>query len=485
MSTQPTLFKDFYKVDHRRQYPDGVEYVYSNFTPRISRIEGIDRVVVFGIQAFVKKFLIGQFNEQFFNKPENEVIGKYKRRMDSALGKDAVPVEHLRDLHRVRFLPIRIKSLDEGTLCPLRTPILTITNTDKRFYWLPNFLETLLSCELWHPITSATIAQQYRKTLDTYAAQTSNIPEFVQWQGHDFSMRGSTSIPSSVASGAAHLLSFTGTDTIPAIDYLEEFYGADCEKELIGGSVPATEHAVMCLGGKETEIQTFDRLITKVYPSGIVSIVSDTWDFWKVLTKTLPELKTKIMARNGKVVIRPDSGDPVKILCGDYHAHPSTPEFKGAVQILWEIFGGEINGKGFKQLDSHIGVIYGDSITHDRCVAICSQLKAKGFASTNVVFGIGSYTYQYVTRDTLGFAMKATYGVINGQPTELYKAPATDNGTKNSAKGLLRVNEDLTLSECVTPEQEGGGMLKTVFEDGKLLRETTLSQIRTKLKGAV
>jgi nicotinamide phosphoribosyltransferase len=478
----PILFKDFYKVDHRRQYPEGTEFVYSNLTPRISRLEGIDRVVVFGIQAFVKRYLIRDFNEKFFQKPKSEVVGKYKRRLDTSLGKDSVPVEHIEDLHDLGYLPVCLKALPEGTLCPLKTPVLTITNTDPRFYWLPNFLETLLSCELWHPMTAATIARAYRETLDQFAGMTSDIPDFVQWQGHDFSMRGSTSVVSAMASGAGHLLSFTGTDTIPAIDYLEEFYGADSEKELVGGSVPATEHAVMCLGGKETEAETFRRLIECVYPTGIVSIVSDTWDFWKVLTELLPAMKDKIMARNGKVVIRPDSGDPVKILCGDWTAEPKSPAYKGAVQLLWELFGGTRNSKGFMQLDPHIGVIYGDSITLDRCQKICSQLMHKGFASTNVVFGIGSYTYQHVTRDSLGFAMKATYGVINGAPCDLYKAPATDSGTKNSAKGLLRVNADLSLSEQVTREEEAGGELRVVFKNGVQFHEQTLTTIRQRLK---
>ena len=160
-------------------------------------------------------------------------------------------------------------------------------------------------------------------------------------------------------------------------------------------------------------------MITETYPAGIVSIVSDTWDYWKVITEFIPTLKSEILARDGKVVIRPDSGDPVKIICGDPDAKPGSPEFKGSVECLWETFGGTETATGYKLLDGHIGLIYGDSITLERCEAICSQLEAKGFASTNVVFGIGSYTYQYVTRDTFGFAMKATYGEVNGKGLSL------------------------------------------------------------------
>lgn len=479
------LFSDFYKVDHRRQYPKGTQFVYSNFTPRISRMPGVDSVVVFGIQYFIKDYLIRRFTDSFFKKPKELVVAQYKRRMDTSLGPGSITVEHVEALWELGYLPVKIKALDEGTVCPLKVPILTIQNTIPEFYWVTNFLETLLSNVLWHPITSATIAYQYKKVLTEYALKTSDMPEFVQWQGHDFSMRGHTSFESSIVSGAAHLTSFTGTDTIPAIDWLEYHYRADAEKELIGGSVPATEHSVMCMGGKETELETYRRLISEVYPDGIVSIVSDTWDFFSLLTNGLPKIKDLIMARNGKVVIRPDSGDPVKILCGDLDAPKGSPENQGAVEILWKLFGGTINSKDYMQLDPHIGLIYGDSITLDRCNEICRKLEAKGFASTNVVFGIGSYTYQYVTRDTFGFAMKATFGIIDGKSVEIFKDPKTDGGVKKSAKGLLRVNEDLTLSECVTEQEEDSGLLKTVFFDGELFCETSLYKIRKKIDATI
>lgn len=477
------LYTDFYKTDHRRQYPNGTTKVYSNLTPRISRIKGIDEVVVFGIQYFIQDFLLRRFDYSFFKAPKEQVIGKYARRMDAALGKGAITTEHLQALHDLGYLPLHIKALPEGTLCPLRVPMLTITNTHPAFSWLPNFLETILSNVLWHPTTSATIAYQYRKILEGYAKRTSDIPEFVKWQGHDFSMRGQTSFESSLVSAGAHMLSFTGTDTIPGIDWLENVYFANAESEMIGGSVPATEHSVMCLGGQETEFDTYKRLITEVYPTGIVSIVSDTWNYWEVLDKTIRTLKPEIMARNGKVVIRPDSGDPETIICGDYNSKDPLA-YHGTMQILWDIFGGTINSKGFKQLDPHVGVIYGDSITIERCEAICGRLANMGFASTNMVFGIGSYTYQLVTRDTFGFAMKATYGEVNGVPKEIFKDPLTDGGVKKSAKGLLRVdrvNGTLTLRECVTKFDELGGELQTVFLDGKPQNTTSLAEIRQRI----
>ncbi|MCH7604941.1 nicotinate phosphoribosyltransferase [Patescibacteria group bacterium] len=482
---QPLVYTDFYKTDHRRQYPKGTTEVYSNLTPRGTRIQGINEVVVFGVQYFIKEYLIKRFNEGFFNVPKDVAVAKYRRRLDNALGKDAVGMEHIEALHDLGYLPIKIKALPEGTECPMRIPLLTIRNTKPEFFWVTNFLETVLCNVLWGPITSATIARKYRKILDGYAEATSDLPELVSWQGHDFSMRGLMGMEASMVSGGGHLLSFTGTDTIAAIDFLEEYYGADSDKELIGGSVPATEHSVMCLGGEgESEIDTFRRLITEVYPSGIISIVSDTWDYWKVITEFLPKLKDEIMARDGKVVIRPDSGDPTKIICGyDQAKTAGHGDFraKGSIELMWETFGGTMNSKGFKQLDSHIGLIYGDSITLDRCEDICAKLLKKGFASTNMVYGIGSYTYQHVTRDTFGFAMKATYGVVDGVVKNIYKDPVTDDGLKKSAKGLLKVNSDLTLSEEVTPEEEDSGLLQQVFLDGKLTNEVTLSQIRDRL----
>lgn len=476
---------DYYKADHRRQYPEGTSLVYSNLTPRNSRVEGVNEIVFFGLQYFLKDYLIRQWNEGFFNKPKAEVIAQYRRRMDTSLGKDAIAMEHIEALHDLGYLPLKIKALSEGTVVPMRIPVLTMVNTHPEFFWLTNYLETIISAVLWKPCTSATTALQYRKKFDEYVEKTGGIQELVGWQGHDFSFRGMSGLEDAVMSGAGHLLSFTGTDTVAAIDFLELFYNANAENELIGGSVPATEHSVMCMGTENGEIDTFKRLINEVYPNGIVSIVADTWDFWQVITEFLPTLKSDIMKREGKVVIRPDSGDPVKIICGDPEATPHSPAHKGAIQCLWEVFGGIITEKGFKQLDSHIGLIYGDSITLARQQAILSGLAQKGFASTNVVLGIGSFTYEYVTRDTFGFAMKATYGIVNGEPRAIFKSPKTDNGMKKSAKGLLQVYRDengvLCLNDDCTPEEEENSLLETVFLDGKLIKDQSLAEIRDRL----
>ena len=496
IKTNPLTQTDFYKTGHIFQYPQGTEMVYSNFTPRSAKHSPIDpdtfsnKVVFYGLQGFIKSFLIDTWNAEFFNQPKDKIVARYKRRLDTSLGPDAVPVSHIEALHDLGYLPIEIKALPEGSRVNIGVPVFTVKSTVPAFYWVTNYLETPISAEVWKPITNATIAYEYRQILDRWAAITGTFPGFVPWQGHDFSMRGISGLDESAISGSAHLLSFTGTDTISAIDYLEDYYGADAEKELIGGSVPATEHSVMCMGTMEGEIDTFRRLITKTYPAGVVSIVSDTWDFWKVITEYSVELKEDILNRkvNGlglaKVVFRPDSGDPVKIIAGDPDAPIDSPEYKGAVECLWNIFGGDVSEQGYKTLNQRVGLIYGESITLQRAEIIMERLAAKGFSSGNVVVGIGSYTYQYNTRDSFGFAMKATYGVVNGNPREIFKNPKTDSGLKKSAKGLLRVEyEDgnFVLYDQQTVAQEQQGKLKTVFKDGKLIVDQTLSEIRQRL----
>lgn len=245
---QPMLLIDGYKADHRRQYPDGTEYVYSNFTPRKSRVKGVNDVIFFGLQYFIKEYLMDRWNRNFFNKPKDEILRQYKRRMDNYLGADAISVEHIGELHDLGYLPIKIKALPEGALVPIGIPVFTIINTNPKFFWLTNYLETIMSNLIWKPITSATTAFQYRKKFNEYCDKTGYDKSFVQWQGHDFSFRGMAGTEDMLMSAAGHLLSFTGTDSIPAIDFLEMFYNANSDNELIGGSVPATEHSVASLG---------------------------------------------------------------------------------------------------------------------------------------------------------------------------------------------------------------------------------------------
>lgn len=521
MKINPLHLIDAYKYDHRRQYPANTSLVFSNFTPRKSRIPDVNHVVFFGLQYYIKEYLINQWNQNFFDKPLDNVIKLFNRRKDTSLGPNAIGSDHIANLHGLGYLPLQIMALPEGSKVPIKVPPLVMWNTVPEFFWLVNYLETSMSASLWQMCTSATLAREYRKLLDQWAEKTGGPKDFVQWQGHDFSFRGMSSMETAAMSGAAHLLSFSGTDTVPAIDFLEEYYNADADKELIGGSVPATEHSVMCMGMQDGEFETFKRLITEVYPEGIVSIVSDTWDLWTVLTDYLPRLKDVILARNGKIVIRPDSGDPVDIICGmntrknddmtydhdSYIKHIGTEaSWKGVIELLWDVFGGKINEHGYKELHSSVGAIYGDSINLDRARSICERLTAKGFASTNIVLGIGSYTYQYNTRDTQGWAMKATYGeVIDYEKSELlahgpgvsewdivykgreiFKDPKTDSGEKKSAKGLIAVYwNGTTKSYFMVDQNSWDNVLNCAFEpvflDGELLRDDSLARIRTRV----
>ena len=490
MNINPLTAIDFYKADHRSQYPEGTTEVYSNFTPRSNCLAKIiedghdNKVVMFGLQYFIKHFLQEVWEEYFFNQDKERVIAAYKRRMDHALGSDAITVEHIEALHDLGYLPLKIKALPEGSRAPVGVPMLTVVNTHPDFFWLTNYIESVISCYLWKPMTSATTAFEYKRLLTKYALKTGTALDFVPFQAHDFSFRGLSSLQDSAVSGSAHLTSFWGTDTVPGIDLVEDYYGADATREPVGFSVPATEHSVMCMGMEDGELETFRRLINEIYPSGIISIVSDTWDFWQVVTEFIAILKDDILAREGKLVIRPDSGDPVKIICGDDEAPEGSPEHKGAIQCLWDVFCGTETETGYKLLDEHIGLIYGDSITLERAQQIVEKLEVKGFASGNVVLGVGSYTYQYVTRDNHGFAMKATSGIVNGKRRDIFKDPKTDSGTKKSARGLLRVEKEsdrYVLFDQQTPEQEAQGELELVFADGILIKDQSLAEIRNRL----
>jgi nicotinamide phosphoribosyltransferase len=445
-------------------------------------MDGVTEVVHFGAQMFLRQ-LDERFDREFFEQPKDQVVADYKRIIKNTLGVANPETKHIEDLHDLGYLPLLIKSLPEGTIVPLRVPTMTVQNTDPKFFWLTNYIETLASCTLWQPATSATIAREYRKILDKAAQATGGDPTFVQFQGHDFSMRGMSSLDSAVASGMGHLLFFTGTDTVPAIQGAEYYYGANVEKELVGTSIPATEHSIQCAYGNDMEY--LDNMMSKVHPEGMVSIVSDGYDFWDVMGRVLPALKTKIMSRNGKVVIRPDSGDPVKIICGDLDGKTEL-ERKGAIEVLWDIFGGTTNSKNFKQLYSHIGLIYGDAITLRRADEIVNRLAEKGFASTNVVFGIGSYTYQYNTRDTFGFAMKSTLCVINGEEKQIFKDPKTDNGIKKSLKGRVAVVKSGGTLKAVDQfklnEDVPGDLLEVVYNGGYLTKETTFGEIRKRVQ---
>lgn len=504
---------DGYKIGHKLMLAPNTDFLYGTWIPRSVKysLPGITKVVSFG-QQLTWKWLHDEFEENFFKLPKEEAVDKFARDMAGYL---ALPfnAEHFKALHDVGYLPVKVKSLPEGVETLPNIPHMTFKNTIKGFAWLPLYLETIISSLAWKPSTSATIALQYKRNFTEWVLRTDPSNAFlIPFLGHDFSARG-LSPWDMISSGLGHATSFIGSDTLPVIEAARYFYGVP-DNEVCIASVPASEHSVSTTCIFTMGEQEMIKYYMEQFPNGILSIVSDTFDLWKLITVYIASLAKDILNRNGKVVIRPDSGDPVKIITGytrdevfiDEETNDiflkvpcdkkenelgyirgrkiSEAEYKGVIELLWDIFGGVINEEGYKVLDSHIGAIYGDSITTERQIKIFERLAQKGFASTNIVLGIGSFTYQFNTRDTQGFAAKGGYVEIEGQGYALYKDPVTDDGTKKSPRGLLRVDlvdNEYVLRQNCTPEEENGGELHTIYENGEFKNIQTLSEIRLRI----
>lgn len=570
-NTSPMLLTDFYKTIHHLAYVPNLEYLVSYWTPRMTRIENVDKVVMFGMQALIKNHLMVYFYINFFNRPWEDVEAEYKRVIAHTMTEQASDTTELKKLHSLGYLPIQISAVPEGTRVNVKTPMFEIRNTVKGFGWLVNYLETYISVNIWQPMTAATIAYRYREIVNEYYDKTvvGGVPSSACG---DFSMRGMPAEEAAFRASAAHLLSFTGTATIPAIIWLEDYYNCDCTKEVVGKGVPSLEHSVVSSYGREGEFECYRHMIEDVFTSGPLSIVSDTYDYWNTVTNFLPRLKESIAKRNGKVVVRGDSGDPVDIICGElkaedymevegltedgieayfkkyaadnyswngayeswynvrignylYHVKcyhewvddtndedtssdgyytdtvteveiekiEITDAMKGTIECLMDDFGYTINEKGYKVLPDYIGVIYGDSITLDRISEIYKRCADKKLAVSNVTLGIGSFTYQYVTRDSLGFALKATNSIVDGVERQIYKDPKTDkckgNNFKKSQKGMCYVYRDgedilykdeLTMDDMNKPEYSDN-LLRPVFRNGELLVDESLATIRERL----
>ena len=484
--TNPMLLIDFYKAVHAEMLPKNITKSVSYFTPRMSRVERWDKVVMFGLQGFIKTYLIDYFNAEFFSIPIEKVIGEYKRIMDATLGENAYKIEKVEKLHKLGYLPIEIVALPEGTKVPMHVPMFGITNTHPDFAWLPQSLESLISAESWHPMLAATVGDTYRKIVNKYYDLTcdDSIPRARALGAFDF--RGEECTESAIKAGAGWCLSFLNTATVPTIPYLENNYNCDCTKEPVAFGSPSTEHAVMCsnyaIDGDEVTL--LRRLLTEIYPNTSFSAVLDSYDYWNVIENVLPQLREEIMNHNGCMLMRGDSGDCVQVV--------TKTVFK-----LWDIFGGTINSKGYKVLDPHVKAIYGDSITVQRCEEIYRILKEEGFACSNVALGVGSFSFQCIeedgllkpfTRDTFSSCIKATYCEIDDEPFPIFKNPK-DGGFKKSQKGccvVIEKNGKLTYEDEFTwngAMNHEKNLLKTVFKDGEMVKEYTLSEVREVLHG--
>lgn len=481
----PLLLLDYYKTTHNEQYPKGITKIVSYYTPRMSRISDEDQLVMFGLQAFIKEYLINAFNENFFGRPKDDVIAEYKRVIDHTLGEKIVNYDKIEKLHDLGYLPIEIKAVDEGTRVPIKVPMFEITNTHKDFAWLVNTLETALSCSLWHAQISANVGYRFRQIVNKYFDISVENDILRSRALGDFSMRGQESCESAIKSSAGFCLSFLNTATVPTILFLEDYYNCDCTKDQVAFGAISTEHSVMnsnfAVDGDEKAM--VKRLLNDIYPENGFSMVSDSYDYWNMVDHIIPECKEDILKHGGYIGIRGDSGDPVEI----------TTE---TVKKLWESFGGKVNSKGYKVLDSHIKVIYGDSITPQRAENIYKILIENGFACNNVLLGVGSFSMQCLeqdgelkpyTRDTFGIAIKATYCEVNGQPIQIFKNPKTDTGNfKKSQRGMCVVYRDENGSldykdgydTNTIHDFKAENLLKPVFCNGKMLKEQSLSEIR-------
>ncbi len=478
------LLSDTYKQCHDRMYPIGLTKLVSYWVPRKSMLKTQDKMVFFGLQAFIKEYLIEYFNDNFFALSKDEVLDLYTDSMDIQIGRENYDLDKIVNLHSLGYLPLQIRALPEGTLVPMGVPCIEITNTHDDFAWLVQWIECILQVELWKPCCHATIGYMYRQIADKWYEKTvENIPSSMACA--DFGMRGMSCMDEATRCSASWLISFDKTSTIPVINYIDKYYSADCKNNRLGIGAVSTEHSVMganySIDGDE--VTFVKRLLNELYPNTSFSMVSDTYDYWNMVNNILPQVKDDVMNHNGKLLIRPDSGDIVDISVK-------------TVKKLWEIFGGTVNSKGYKVLDPHIGIIYGDGCTLSNVDTIWSELEKRGFSANCIAYGVGAFCFSAIvengklivaTRDTFGIAMKATYGVINGKKLMIYKDPKTDTSKlKKSHKGCCEVydgkNGELMCRDELL-EMSDNTLLKAVFENGELVREDTFLDIRERLYG--
>jgi nicotinamide phosphoribosyltransferase len=481
----PMLLIDFYKAVHAEMLPTKITKSVSYFTPRMSRVRMWNKVVMFGLQGFVKTYLIDYFNERFFERPIDEVISEYERIMDASLGKGVYGLQKIKDLHALGYLPIEIWALPEGTKVPMHVPMFCITNTHDDFAWLPQALESLISAEAWHPMLAATVGATYRDIVNKFYDETCDDSVSRNKALGSFDFRGEECTDSAIKAAAGWCLSFVNTATVPVIPYLEKLYNCDCTKEPVAFGSPSTEHAVMCsnYAVDGDEVTLLKRLLTEIYPDTSFSAVLDSYDYWNVIDNVLPQIKPEIMAHNGCMLMRGDSGDCIEVV--------TKTVFK-----LWDEFGGTINSKGYKVLDPHVKAIYGDSITIQRCERIYEILKDNGFAASNVALGVGSFSFQCVeedgilkpfTRDTFSSCIKATYCEIDHKPYPIFKNPK-EGGFKKSQKGCCLVYKDDNGELCYKDEYTWKEVscnskqeLKAIFRNSELLIDDSLANIRNRL----
>ncbi len=451
------LQSDSYKAGHSRLYKPGTEAIYSYLESRGGRFE---KTLFFGLQYYLKEYLQGQVVTKDMIDEADQFWAEHFGRKDYF---DRSKWDYILDKYNGK-LPIVIKAVKEGALVPTNNVLMTIENTDPNCYWLTNFVETLLM-KIWYPITIATQSYNIKKDI-LDALKESGTPESIGFRTHDFSYRGCPSEESAAIGAASHLLSFMGTDSVCGIRLLQEYYGA----KMCGFSVPASEHSNVCSFGPQSEVEFCENYLN-LYPDGLIACVSDTYDIYNACENIWGGvLKDKVLARNGTLVVRPDSGDFFEVI----------PKI---LEILYRKLGGTVNDKGYKVLCDKAKIIQGDGMKPETIKALYQHIIKLGWSADNLTVGSGGgLLVENVTRDSCKFAIKASAAKINGEWIDIFKNPITDPG-KMSKKGKLALihhgeGEWTTVPECLS---SGANKLETVFENGEIKRFQTLEEIKANI----
>ena len=453
------LMVDSYKVSHYNCYPAKTTSVFSYFE---SRGGEFDHVLFFGLQYILKRYLEGvRVNKAMIDEAEDYYSSHLQPGLFNRAGWEYIVKAH------DGKLPVSIKAVPEGLIIPTHNVLMTVENTDPNCYWLTNFLETIL-CHLWYPCTTATVSYTMKRIILS-ALERSGDPSQIGFKLHDFGCRGVSSMETAAIGGAAHLVNFLGTDTVPALQLHREYYGA----KMAGFSIPAAEHSTITSWGREGELDAYRNMLEQ-FPTGLVAVVSDSWDIYNAVSHLWgQELKDKVLNRQGTVVVRPDSGDPCKVV----------PDI---LDLLGKRFDVLTNDKGYKVLDSHIRVIQGDGIDRNSLNGILEAVMNRGWSADNLAFGSGGGLLQQCNRDTLKFAFKCSSVVVDGKEQDVFKRPTTA-AWKNSKKGrLILANneafESINGSRWATLQERlslgNDDCLVEVFRDGQVLKTYTLDEIR-------
>lgn len=452
------LLTDSYKLSHYVQYPKGTENVYSYLESRGGRF---GHSVFFGLQYLLKQYLAGSV-VKYWAINEAERLAKAHLGGENTFNRAGW--EYIANEHN-GFLPIRIKAVDEGTVVPVKNVLMTVEVTDPKVYWLTNYLETLL-VQLWYPITVATQSWHMKGILLDYLRDTGD-ESLIDFKLHDFGFRGVSSVETAGIGGAAHLVNFKGTDTIAGILMAQRNYHSD----MPGFSIPASEHSTITSWGKDHEAAAMRNMLEQ-YPTGPVACVSDSFDIYKACENIWGDkLRMEILKRDGFLVVRPDSGNPLEVL----------PRI---MTILEDKFGASVNSKGYKVLNPKVRVIQGDGIDFETMPAILDTLRKDGWSADNIAFGSGGGLLQKLNRDTMKFAFKCSSITVNGEERDVFKQPITD-AVKVSKKGRLKLikaygSHGSIYTTTREDENDNPNELKVVFENGKLTREQTFEEVRVK-----